>query len=84
MRLGKFLGFLNLQGTTENKVRFFAHEGKYDSLWLLTAFSHFCKLKRNGLIERNNCRDNSQLCEGHQIILSDGRCFMGEDYQKTS
>jgi hypothetical protein len=33
MRLGKFLGFLNLQGTIENKVRFFAHEGKYDSLW---------------------------------------------------
>jgi hypothetical protein len=49
---------------------------------LLTAFSHFCKLKRNGLIERNNCRDNSQLCEEHQIILSDGRCFMGEDCQR--
>ena len=33
MRLGKFLSFLNLQGTLEDKARFFADKGKYDSIF---------------------------------------------------
>jgi hypothetical protein len=41
MRLGKFLDFLNLQGTLENKARFFAHKGRYDSAWAFNSSNRF-------------------------------------------
>jgi hypothetical protein len=52
MRLGKFLGFLNLQGTLENKARTFAIGENMIVYGLLTASLNFCKLKRNGLIAK--------------------------------
>ena len=84
MRLGKFLSFLNLQGTLEDKVRFFLHK---DSVWAFNSILEFLQTQK----ERFNRKEiaagtYTQLCEEYQIILSDGRCFytMGEDYQRTS
>ena len=52
MRLGKFLGFLNLQGTLEDKARFFAEKGKMIVYGLLTVYLSFCRLRKNGLIAK--------------------------------
>jgi hypothetical protein len=51
MRLGKFLSFLNLQGTLEDKARFFADKGKYDSIWAFNSiieFLHILKERFSG------------------------------------
>lgn len=40
IRLGKFLNFLNLQGSIEEKARAFAAKGKDDSIW---AFNEILK-----------------------------------------
>jgi hypothetical protein len=41
MRLGKFLNFLNLQGTLEDKARFFAEKGKDDNIWAFNSILEF-------------------------------------------
>jgi integrase len=46
MRLGKFLDFLNLQGTIDNKARFFAHKGKYDSVWAFNSILEFLQTQK--------------------------------------
>ena len=73
MRLGKFLRFLEMQGTLEDKSRYFADKGKHDSIWAFNSLPEFLQTQKKRLMEKNNCRDNSQLCEKCQIILSDGR-----------
>ena len=46
MRLGKFLDFLRLQGTLENKARFFAEKGKYDSAWAFNGTLEFLQIQK--------------------------------------
>ena len=46
MRLGKFLNFLNLQGTLENKAMFFANKGKYDSVWAFNSILEFLQAQK--------------------------------------
>jgi hypothetical protein len=46
MRLGKFLSFLSLQGTIENKARFFADKGKYDSIWAFNSILEFLQAQK--------------------------------------
>jgi hypothetical protein len=45
MRLGKFLSYLNLQGTIENK-RFFAHKGNYDNVWAFNNIIEFLHIQK--------------------------------------
>lgn len=44
------LDFLNLQGTLENKARFFAHKGKYDSVWAFNSILEFLQTQKERLI----------------------------------
>src|SRR5215207_7243314 len=46
MRLGKFLDFLGLQGTLEDKARFFAERGKYDSVWAFNSILEFLQAEK--------------------------------------
>ena len=46
MRLGKFLDFLRLQGTLENKARFFADKGKHDSKWAFNSILEFLQMQK--------------------------------------
>jgi hypothetical protein len=46
MRLGKFLDFLRLQGTLENKARFFAEKGKNDSAWAFNSILEFLQIQK--------------------------------------
>jgi hypothetical protein len=46
MRLGKFLGFLGIQGTLEDKARFFADKGKCDSAWAFNSILEFLQAQK--------------------------------------
>jgi hypothetical protein len=46
MRLGKFLEFLHLQGTLEDRARFFARKGKYDSAWAFNCILEFLQTQK--------------------------------------
>jgi integrase len=46
IRLGKFLNFLNLQGTIEEKARAFAEKGKDDSIWAFNGILKFIQFQK--------------------------------------
>ena len=46
IRLGKFLNFLNLQGTLEDKARAFAEKGKADSTWAFNGILKFIQFQK--------------------------------------
>jgi hypothetical protein len=50
MRLGKFLRFLEMQGTLEDKSRYFADKGKHDSIWAFNSLLEFLQTQKERLI----------------------------------
>jgi hypothetical protein len=46
MRLGRFLDFLNLQGTLEDKARAFAEKGKDDNVWAFNSILEFLHIQK--------------------------------------
>jgi hypothetical protein len=46
IRLGKFLTFLNLQGTIEEKARTFAEKGKDDNIWAFNGILKFIQFQK--------------------------------------
>jgi hypothetical protein len=79
MRLGKFLGFLGLQGTLEDKARFFADKGKYDSTWALEEIRKLCEYLDRRIKLQIDRRDFS--CSGlfFQIATYEYQRLLSED-----
>ena len=50
MRLGRFLRFLEMQGTLEDKPRYFADKGKHDSIWDFNSLPEFLQTQKKRLI----------------------------------
>jgi hypothetical protein len=50
MRLGKFLRFLEMQGTLEDKSRYFAGKGKHDSIWAFNSLLESLQTQKERLI----------------------------------
>lgn len=46
IRLGKFLTFLNLQGTIDEKARTFAEKGKDDNIWAFNGILKFIQFQK--------------------------------------
>jgi integrase len=46
MRLGKFLSFLEIQGTLDDKARYFANKGKHDSMWAFNSVLEFLQTQK--------------------------------------
>jgi integrase len=46
LRLGKFLDYLNFQGTLEDKARAFARKGKADSIWAFNGLLKFIQFQK--------------------------------------